>query len=342
MKKILISAILYVLVFSLNLPAQTPINAVEFFKDDRPLNITITTDIGLLLSGKLKDQVIKSKFSVKLPDADSINEEIDLTARGHMRRSICNVPPIGLSFTSKGSPTLAPLKKIKLVTTCKASNNYDQLLLKEYLIYKIYNLLTEKSFRVRLANFTYEDSKDKKKSINQYGFMVENVDAMAKRLNCKEINNKVVLTEATDRAQMTMVAIFEYFIGNTDWSIPNNHNVKLLDLKGDSTTLPYPIAYDFDYSGLVNADYAIPDPLFNIENVTDRLYRGFPRTMPELEAVLKVYNDQKENIIALIKNFELLDKSYRNEMVSYINDFYSTIKNPKDVQYIFITDARKQ
>jgi hypothetical protein len=342
MKKIFLIALLYIAVFNVNLTAQTPINAVDFFKDDRPLNITITTDIGLLVSGKLKDQTLKSMFAVKLPDADSINEEIDLTARGHMRRSICNVPPIGLNFTGKGSPTLAPLKKVKLVTTCKGGNGYDQLLLKEYLIYKIYNMLTEKSFRVRLANFTYLDNKDKKKSINQYGFMVENVDALAKRLKCKEINNKTILTEATDREQMTMVAIFEYFIGNTDWSVPNNHNIKLLDLKGDSTTLPYPVAYDFDYSGLVNADYAVPDPLFNIENVTERLYRGFPRTMPELEAVLKIFTDQKENIIALIKNFELLDKSYRSEMISYINDFYSSIKSPRDVQNIFISNARKQ
>jgi len=141
---------------------------------------------------------------------------------------------------------------------------------------------------------------------------------------------------------MTMVAIFQYMIGNTDWAVPKNHNVKLIVDKEDSTAKPYVVPYDFDYSGLVNADYAMPAPALNLENVTQRMYRGFPRTMDELDAVLKIYKQQKENIYSLIKNFEPLDKKNKKEMMYYLDNFYEIINNPQKVQYTFIDDARLQ
>ncbi len=139
-----------------------------------------------------------------------------------------------------------------------------------------------------------------------------------------------------------MVVIFQYMIGNTDWSVPKNHNIKLLADKEDSSAKPFVVPYDFDYSGLVNTDYAVPAPALNLENVTQRLYRGFPRTMAELQAVLKIYQQQKGNIYTMIKNFEPLDKQNKKEMMYYLDNFYDMIDNPKKVQFTFIDDARLQ
>ena len=130
-------------------------------------------------------------------------------------------------------------------------------------------------------------------------------------------------------------------IGNTEWSVPNNHNIKLLTAKKDKTIKPYPVPYDFDHSGLVNTDYAAPDEIMGIETVVERLYRGFPRTMEELQAAIVVYNNQKEKIYALVQNFEALKPPMRKSIIRYLDNFYSIINQPKSVQVIFIDRARK-
>ena len=334
--------LLYLVTVNLAVCGQSAFDSVQFFINETPLNVTLSTDLSNLLSGKIKDDYQKAVFTCKLPDSSSLSEEIRLNARGHMRRSICSMPPIRLSFRNPTSPKLSSLNTLKLVNSCKSGAFNYQLLLKEYLIYKMYNLLTENSFRVRLLNVTYEDNKGKKKPFTQYAFFVENVDAMAKRNKRKEGNNIKVSSNDIDRAQMTLVDIFEYMIGNTDWSVPNNHNIKLLISKKDSTAKPYAVPYDFDFSGLVNADYAAPDPMMEIENVVERRYRGFPRTMSELQPVLQLYNQRKDKIYALINNFELLESRNKKEIISYLDDFYKTINSPKDVKYTFIENARSK
>jgi len=206
----------------------------------------------------------------------------------------------------------------------------------------MYNLLTEKSLRVRLLRLTYEDSRGKKKPFTGYAFFVEDVDAMAKRNHCKEWKNGKIFTENTNRNQMTMVAVFQYMIGNTDWAVPNGHNIKLIYPKKDSIARPYVVPYDFDYAGLVNADYAIPDPALGTESVVERVYRGFPRTMSELQTVFQIYNQQKENIYALIRNFEPLSSKNKKEMIYYLDDFYQTINDRRKAELTFIDNARTQ
>ena len=333
--------LLCVLSVSLAVYGQPAFDSIRFFLDKNPLNVTLSTDISNLVSGKIKDNYQKAIFTCKLPDSSAVSEEIRISARGHMRRSICHIPPLRLNFHNPTSPKLYSLNSLKLVCACRSSADNQQLLFKEYLIYKIYNLLTEKSFRVRLLNITYEDSKGKKKPSTQYAFVVENVDAMAKRNHCKERKNGKINSEATDREQMTMVAIFEYMIGNTDWSVPGDHNIKLIAPKKDSVARPYAVPYDFDYAGLVNAEYAVPEPKLGIETVLQRLYRGYPRTMDELQAVLEVFKLQKENIYALINDFELLDTRYKKEMTWYLDDFYKIINDATEVKYTFIDNARE-
>ena len=118
------------------------------------------------------------------------------------------MPPILLDFKTPSSPKLRPLGRLKLVTGCAAGNEDEQLIIKEFLAYKIFNMLTDKSFRVRLVNIKYEDTRGKVKSYSQYGFLLEDVDDMAKRNKCLEVEGKVYNTESTLREQMTLVALF--------------------------------------------------------------------------------------------------------------------------------------
>jgi hypothetical protein len=152
-------------------------------------------------------------------------------------------------------------------------------LLKEYMVYVIYNMLTNKSFHARLLDLQYQDSSGKKKTIAEHAFLLEGVKEMAKRNNCIEWKKGDLQTESTDRDQMTLVAIFEYMIGNTDWGVSVGHNIKLIQSKEDSSSRPFAVPYDFDYSGLVNTDYSIPDEKLGTETVLQRVYRGFPRSV---------------------------------------------------------------
>jgi hypothetical protein len=328
------------LVVGLGVKGQPAFDSVQFFLDEQPLSVTISTDLAALVNGKVKDAYLPATFSCSLADSSSLSEEIRLQVRGKSRRAICSIPPLRLLFRNPSSPKLQTLNTLKLVNCCRFRSADGQFLLKEYLAYKIYNILTEKSFRVRLLHITFEDSRGKKKPVKQYGFVIENVDALAKRNQCKEVDNVKILPEATDRDQMTLLALFEYMIGNTDWSVPNNHNIKLLQPKKNKTAKPYAVPYDFDNCGLVNPDYAVPDPIMGIESVVQRVYRGFPRTLPELKATIQVYNQQKEKIYSLVKNFQPLNTPVKKDLIRYLDEFYETINEEKEVKYVFIDKAR--
>ena len=235
---------------------------------------------------------------------------------------------------------MASLEKMKMVSTCRMGKEFEELVLKEYLSYKIFNILTDMSFRVRLVSITFIDSEGKKKPINQYGFLIEDVDDMAKRNGCRELELKKLQTEATDRKFMTMVALFQYMIGNTDWSVPGDHNIKLLQLRDSVTARPYAVPYDFDFSGLVDAPYAIPDELLGTTSVTERVYRGFPRSMEELQVETKLFNEKKAEIYKLITDFQLLSKKSKDGMIKFLDDFYRTISDPRTIKKEFIDNAR--
>src|SRR6476620_2987362 len=130
------------------------IDSKQFFADENPINVTITTDISTLGTKKIKEDYVKGMFNWKLPDGSEFNEQIRLHANGVFRRNYCNTPPLRLNFHNPTSPGLYGLNNIKLTCACKKGPYYDQLIFKEYLVNKIYNLITDKSFRVRLASVT--------------------------------------------------------------------------------------------------------------------------------------------------------------------------------------------
>ena len=98
--------------------------------------------------------------------------------------------------------------------------------------------------------------------------------------------------------------------------------------------------YDFDFSGFVNTDYSAPDERMGIESVRERKYRGFPRTMEELNQVLDVFKKQKDAIYAIVNNFNLLTKASKEDITGYLDEFYKTINDKKEVESVFITNAR--
>ncbi len=316
------------------------IDSVKFFAEDALIEMTLTTDIVKMQKEKGVDMFQPATVSLKFADNSVIEEPVSVAPRGHFRREYCNIPPIMVDFKTLTSPRLSPLGKLKLVIGCGSNGNDEQLLIKEYLIYKMYNLLDDKSFRVRLLKVNYNDTRNKVKPFAQYAFLIEDDADMALRNDCIKKGKASYATENTDRELMTKVAVFEYLISNGDWSVPNNHNIRLIYDKKNPASLPYAVPYDFDHSGFVNASYATPNELLGTETVTERVYRGFPRTMAELQTTLDVFRNKKESIVALINNCTYLQAKVKKEAISYIDEFYKTINDKKMVQSIFIDNAR--
>jgi hypothetical protein len=336
----LLLGVMLLLTAQISLAQPKQVDSVAFFLDEHPVEVKITTDVRNLLSKRVKREYQPAEVTMRFPDSTAITEQIRIQTRGVYRLNNCYMPSLMLNFRNKTSPRLSSLQKLKLVCGCGTSSDDEQLVIKEYLTYKIYNLLTPMSFRVRMLRVSYEDSKGKKKPYTQYGFFIEDVDDLALRNKCEEQDEEVGSSDRASRQQMIMVNIFQYMIGNCDWSIPGLHNMKLLRPAGAVGVAPYPVAYDFDYCGLVNAPYAVPPEQIDIKSVTERYYRGFPASMEELEPILANFKQQREKTLALINNCEWLSNRYKKEMISFLEDFYKMIDNKSRVKSVFIDNAK--
>ena len=316
-----------------------PINRQQFFLGDSVINVQLTTDIRKLRADKKKLVWLPAHIVMNFADTLVISESIRIEPRGIYRKDNCDLASLMLDFKTPASPQLSNLKKLKLVGGCYSNDASENLLLKEYLVYKIYNILSPMSFRVRLLHVTYNDSAQKVKSYTQYAFLIEDIKDLAERNNCKEIKNKSFPTEATNRQQISFVSIFEYMIGNTDWAVPNNHNIKLMVPLTDTSAKPYPIPYDFDYCGLVSAPYAVPAEGLDIKNVRDRYYMGHPRAIQELDIITDVFKEKQESIMKYVNDFYLLNPKERKDIINYLDQFYDIIKTESSIKYAFINNA---
>jgi hypothetical protein len=310
------------------------------FSNDNVLKISLRFDITQYTRKKSKDDYLDAIMTYHLSDTDSINKDIRLKSRGEFRNGYCDFPPISLNFkksSPKESDAVQPgekpvgktkdsnsneIGKIKLVTHCKYGN--EEYLFKEYLIYKLFNVLSDSSFRVKLLNIEYINTSKKSKPIRTYGFIIEPVDFLAKRLNSVDVNSTTLTQKNIIPEMMDRLAIFNYMIGNTDWSVPNLHNCKVLSsLSLGNASLGLIVPYDFDYSGLVNADYAIPYEGLGLSSVRERRYVGICRTEEVFINALKEFSDKKTEFYKVINDFTLLNEKERKVMIQYLDSFYS-------------------
>ena len=200
------------------------------FQSDNIINISLKFDIKDFIRTKHKGEYHNAQFTLYHQDSITVDKEIRVRARGVARRSHCYLPPIKLNFKETGfdNDTLSDISSLKLVTHCKNSKLYDQYLFKEFLVYRMYNLLTDSSFRVKLLHIDYIDSKDKMKPMAKYGFIIESNDHLADRLQGVRIDRKGINTWDTDQYLTGLMDVFQYMIGHTDWATPVLHNIRLV------------------------------------------------------------------------------------------------------------------
>lgn len=315
------------------------------FQSHDALQLTLQADFGAVFKERGDSSTPHpAKLTVTAPDGAKTELNVEIQTRGHFRlqRTTCNFPPIRVSFAKDEvkKTVFAGQRHLKLTVHCQDKKaNYEQNVLQEYLIYRSLNLLTDQSFRARLAHVTYLDAAGKRDTLTRYAFFIESDDRLAARLGGAVLARKNIHDETTERAQMTLVAMFEYFIGNTDWSVWALHNIVLALPTGSQE--PIAVPYDFDWSGVIDAPYARPDYRLPIKTVRERLFRGYCRTREELAPVFKLFNDKKDQIYGLYRNQQGLDPKVRDDALKYYDEFYKTINDPKDADWAFIRNCRK-
>lgn len=323
---------------------QKVISRKKFFESDSFLTATLRTDYLKLESTKKQPEYIPASITFHNLSADGpLTENIQVKNRGYFRRLTCSFASLYLNFKdSTGKSRMQNFKEAKVTLPCVWGTDDEQWLLREYLVYRIYQLFTDKSLRPRLVQFTFEDDAKSFKPYKQYGFIMEDVDDMAKRNDFVEAPNPKYMTDQTNREHTTMVALFEYMISNYDWNVPAKHNVKFIVPKDSLGAKPYLVPYDFDFSGAVNSLNADPPANLPIKKVTDRLYLGFPRTMEELKKSLALFQEREEAIYKTIEDFPLLRRPGKDEMKAFIKSFFELIKDDANIKKIFIYGARKK
>lgn len=306
-------------------------SSTPLFKDDDILTFKLVGNIRTVLNDRGDNPVYHPMTLYYKPnDTSEILIPLKTRVRGNFRRDKANCsiyPPLLLNFP-KNETTKSTIfegqDKIKLVTPCRG----DDLVIREYLVYKLYNLVTEKSFKARLAKVYFEDVQKKTKTISAYCILLEDENELAQRNQMFHWNRKGIRIESTNQNDFLKMAIFQFMIGNTDWSVPYLHNIKLIT--ADSAVLPCTVPYDFDHSGIVDAPYAYPALELGITSVRERLYRGYClNDMNKFDDVFSLYNRLKDDVYNVYTKCTLLDASYIKTTIRYLDDFYRIINSAK-------------
>ena len=271
------------------------------------------------------------------PDGTTVSKEIQIRGRGHSRRNpkTCDFVPLRLEF-AKGvmsGTELAGHSALKLGTHCRSAAVFEQYVMREYTAYRLFNLVTPRSFRARLAKATYVDSSNQKPIATRFAMFTEDDDDVAKRMEGRSVDRPRLLFRHVDLDYTTLVMVFEFMIGNTDLSIFALHNIRVVETQDGKL---YPVPYDLDYSGLVNTQYAAVAPILEIASVRDRLYRGPCRPVEEFKPYFETMKTHKAAMYALYDELPTFTESSRKEAKAYLEEFFKLIEKPGDVKRHFV------
>ena len=319
----------------------TDANQILFASND-PLTLTIEAPLEAIFEER--EQVSSYHPGIMIlenGDGSRVRLDVQVKTRGKFRldRKNCNFPPLRINFKRKQveNTAFAGQDKLKLVTHCQDKRaDYEQYILLEHLIYRTYNLFTDLSFQVRLARINYVDTEGDREPLTKYAFFIEDEDDMAGRNGWEVLQVPGVPPLQYEQDQLNLAEVFQFLVGNTDWGAfkrPSDeaaccHNVKVV---GHPAGPVFPVPYDFDWTGLISARYARPDPSLPIRSVRQRLYRGICRDRSQLDATIPAFQEQKEAIYALYENQGGLEEKQLERTVKYLDEFYEIAGDSKKI-----------
>lgn len=302
----------------------------SLFAREEPIKLEMSYDFREMRRNQQDESYLSAQMRLQLDSATSFQDTIRVRARGNFRRSRCRYTPLKVDFrpAELQHPALDHLKSLKLVCPCQTGESYEQYLYQEYLVYQLYQLFTPMSFRVRMIELTLVDTR-KDRRYELPAFFIEDVDDLAARNGCFELEAEKAGFEFVDQPQLNLMSMFEYMVGNTDWYMGNLHNLKLIRSNDVSDATVYPVPYDFDFTGLVDARYAIPNERLGTDDVRDRLYLGPCPDEDELDALIDIFKLKEEAVLAVYQNQSYLSAEQQSASLTYLEEFFRLLDRPQ-------------
>lgn len=299
--------------------------ASPLFDDNSVIDVELVGPIASLIADK--KSTVEQPFVLR---ANGTEQQIQVRVRGNSRRRICKFPPLRFKFSDSESAqtVFAGQGRLKLVTHCRNRAVAQTDALEEYAAYRIFSQLTDVGYRVRLLRLTYTDTgaREGDEPLEYYGFLLESQAELARRVGGQAANVSGVSLRSLDDDQAALVYVFQYLIGNTDWSLAQAaeddtccHNGDILNIGKKYFYVPY----DFDLAGLVNAKYAYPNPELPIRKVTQRMYRGHCTERATLQKALGIVTSRKSGILSVMKELPGLTEDDVSADVRFLDGFFA-------------------
>jgi len=311
----------------------------DLFIRKEPLNLTMKFNIKEFMKTRRKENYHPAELTCQVSDSFQVTHPVRVRARGIFRRDYCTMPPFWLNIRHAGieaaleDPALKDVVKMKMVTRCKPMASHENLVLREYLVYQLYNLLSDYSFNTRLVRIKYIDTGRKNRESENWGFLIETKEKMAERNNALIIDNERLSMRTVDKEIMDRVAFFSYMVGQLDYSVTGLHNLKILGLKEYGPTGLIPVPYDFDFCGLVNANYANPTETLGLVSVRQRYFLGPCRDEATYQKTTRWLASYQDEMVDLIMNFEYLPEKEKLDMVEYLNSYFEDAERESFIRY---------
>jgi hypothetical protein len=332
--------LLIVMTFSWSAPASA---AEPLFAGDDVLDLTIYGPLTSLTRGTPDSTPVAGRL--ELANGETI--PVTFSTYGISRLRECGTPCLKIMIDEEHArgTVFEGHHSVRLVTPCHHGSSYNRYILLEYLVYKSYAVITEPALKVRLVSCRFRDSEKPAFDETGLAFFLEDIGATANRHGKSWLDIRSQRIADLDSAQLTVLTLFQFMVGNTDWSALSSpagqrccHNMAVLGAEGDpyNTLLPF----DFDQAGLVDAPYAAPDEGLKIDRVTERVYRGFCRHNDDLPAAITVFNEMRPELEELFNQDGLPNPKVRKRALKYIDGFYNTINDPRKVENRILSDCR--
>ncbi len=308
-------------------------NQRALFADTDPIEFSLIANYGAL--ARDRDTLSTKRFAGTVIVADSAGAErripVRLRTRGHFRLLArnCRFVPIRIDFPDSGrkNTPFAGQAGVKLGTHCQnGDERYDRYTRREYLAYRVFTHVSPYAFRARLATGTYVDSASGKTVATHTAMFIENEDDLARRAGGKIAELRGALFDDLESDQLLAMSLFLFAIGNTDFSLYALHNTRLLQMPQGGTIIP--LTYDFDFSGLVGAHYATPDPRMGIRRVQDRRFRGPCRPIELYQKAAQRFLNKKAEILSEVDAVPGMNKDDQAETREYLLSFFAVLENP--------------
>ncbi len=317
---------LIIMLLPLSAQAEQP-SLFDMFGHTTVLEIELQLNMDTLHANVSNNREQPALFRFKNSDGSWVELLSEVRARGRFRRRTCDFPPLRIDFSKKDlrERGLEDFDDLKLVTHCMEGESGKEAVLREYLSYELYSQLTVYAYRAQLVQVTYVDAWTGSRLTN-YGILLEDTDELAARMGSKECEECYGMSAVDFDAQNLHIhSLFQYMIGNMDWSVPMVRNIKVMKPADGGKYWLAP--YDFDFSGIVDAPYAIPNPDIGQRTVGDRVYQGPVLTAAEMEEVASHFKQQKIALLETVKQFDELSKRSRREIWQYLRDFYDDLES---------------